>query len=77
MPPALSQLDRGGFWPLLTFGYADKHASAIVQTGDARPLKRWAAPEAEEDNLSGLKARYIGNQYRDCAISSRCVAIPA
>jgi hypothetical protein len=40
MPPALSQLDRGGFWPLLTFGYADKHASAIVQTGDARPLKR-------------------------------------
>ena len=32
--------DRGGFWSLLPFGYADKHALALVQTRDARPVKR-------------------------------------
>ena len=39
-PCRLGQLDRGGFWSLSTIGYADKDALALVQTHDARPLKR-------------------------------------
>jgi hypothetical protein len=36
----LGQLDRGGFWSFLPLGYADKDALALVQTRDARPVKR-------------------------------------
>jgi hypothetical protein len=36
----LSHLDRGCFWPFLTFSYADKDALPLAQTHYACPLKR-------------------------------------